>query len=144
MEGKVILSSSDGQVLEVDMKVAMISQTLSNTLKDTGDTGSEAPIKLANVSSRILNLLIEYGKYHVKAQMSDTSKPTAEMKKRVRELVADDDNTLIELMKAANLLHVQSLLDISYQIVADDIAACEGPEMIRQKYNIENDLTSEE
>ncbi|GLJ35201.1 hypothetical protein SUGI_0708490 [Cryptomeria japonica] len=54
MEGKVILSSSDGQVFEVDMKVAMISQTLSNMLKDTEDTGSEtAPINLANVSSRI-------------------------------------------------------------------------------------------
>ncbi|GLJ59630.1 hypothetical protein SUGI_1516610 [Cryptomeria japonica] len=145
MEGKVILSSSDGQVFEVDMKVAMISQTLSNMLKDTEDTGSEtAPIKLANVSSRIFNLIIEYGKYHVEAQKSDTSEPTADLKKRVRELVADDKDTFFQLMIAANFLHIQSLLDLSYQIVAEDIAACKDQQMIRQKYNIENDYSPEE
>ncbi|GLJ35230.1 hypothetical protein SUGI_0708930 [Cryptomeria japonica] len=144
MEGKVILSSSDGQVFEVDMKVAMISQILSNMLKDTGDTGSETPIKLANVSSRIFNLIIEYGKYHVEAQKSDTSEPTVDLKKRVRELVADDKDTLFQLMIAANFLHIQSLLDLSYQIVAEDIAACKDQEMIRQKYNIENDYSPDE
>ncbi|GLJ35200.1 hypothetical protein SUGI_0708480 [Cryptomeria japonica] len=83
MEGKVILSSSDGQVFAVDMKVAMISQTLSNMLKDTG-------------------------------------------------------------IQAANFLHIQSLLDLSYQIVVEDIAACKDQQIIRQKYNIENDFSPEE
>ncbi|GLJ35199.1 hypothetical protein SUGI_0708470 [Cryptomeria japonica] len=123
----------------------MISQTLSNMLKDTEDTGSEtAPIKLGNVSSRIFNLIIEYGKHHVEAQKSDTSEPTADLKKRVRELVADDKDTLFQLMIAANFIHIQSLLDLSYQIVADDIAACKDQQMIRQKYNIENDYSPEE
>lgn len=75
------------------------------------DTGTEAPIPLPNVSSKILAKVIEYCKYHVDARSGDADKPSKlddDIKAWDMEFVKVDQGTLFELIlvtpRAAGLL----------------------------------------
>ncbi|EFJ18284.1 hypothetical protein SELMODRAFT_271223 [Selaginella moellendorffii] len=144
MSTKVKLRSSDGEMFEVDEAVALESQTVKNMIEDTG---SDAPIPLPNVPSKILAKVIEYSKYHVDAQKSgDDSKvvPTEEeIKAWDAEFVKVDQATLFDLILAANYLNIRNLLDLTCQTVADMIKG-KTPEEIRKTFNIKNDFTPEE
>ncbi|GLJ14409.1 hypothetical protein SUGI_0232810 [Cryptomeria japonica] len=141
MEGKVILRSSDNQNFEVDEVVAMESQTIRDLIQLAGNTSTSQPaISLANVSSDILAMVIEYCKYHVHAKKLDSGISAEDVKKCDKELVAVDRNTVLKLLMAANYLNINGLVELTCQALADDIASCKGADDIRQKYNIKNDL----
>ncbi|AES79685.1 SCF ubiquitin ligase, SKP1 component [Medicago truncatula] len=55
-----------------------------------------------------------------------------------------DQNTLFDLMLAANYLEIRSLLDLTCKTVADMMLEVKTPEAIRKKFKIKNIYTLEE
>eukprot|EP00192_Tetraselmis_astigmatica_P015456 CAMPEP_0117651280 /NCGR_PEP_ID=MMETSP0804-20121206/2006_1 /TAXON_ID=1074897 /ORGANISM="Tetraselmis astigmatica, Strain CCMP880" /LENGTH=157 /DNA_ID=CAMNT_0005457243 /DNA_START=175 /DNA_END=648 /DNA_ORIENTATION=- len=142
-DNKVKLKSSDDQYFEVEEEVAFESLTVKNMIEDTG---TEAPIPLPNVSSKILAKVIEYCKYHVDAKSGDADKPSKlddDIKAWDMEFVKVDQGTLFELILAANYLNIKSLLDLTCLTVANMIKG-KTPEEIRKTFDIKNDFTPEE
>eukprot|EP00253_Pinus_taeda_P028965 PITA_28965 len=142
-ERKVTLKSSDNELFGVTEAVASESEYIKMVIEDT-DTVNAIP--LPNVSGKILSKVIEYCKYHVKAQMLAAGKSAIseeEIRTWDKEFVKVDEATLCDLILAANYLNIKNLLDLTCQTVADMIKE-KPPEEIRKMFNIENDFTPEE
>ncbi|XP_020146520.1 SKP1-like protein 1B isoform X1 [Aegilops tauschii subsp. strangulata] len=157
MSAKMItLKSSDGEEFQVEEAIAMESQTIRHMIEDDcADNG----IPLPNVDSKILSKVIEYCKKHVQASpkpansgaavdaSSSTSTAVAasaeDLKSFDAEFIKVDQNTLFDLILAANYLNIKGLLDLTCQTVADMIKG-KTPEEIRKTFNIKNDFTPEE
>ena len=133
---RVYLKSSDNEDFEMDTDVACMSVTVANMLEDTG---SAAPVPLPNVNSKILAKVLEYCNYHHTTKDADE-----ERAKWDKDFVAVDDETLFNLILAANYLDIKLLLDLACKSVADEIKSCKSPEEIRKRFNIKNDFTPEE
>ncbi|XP_057525916.1 SKP1-like protein 1B [Amaranthus tricolor] len=146
-ENKITLRSNDGETFEIDQAVAMESITIKNMIED--DCASTA-IPLPNVTGKILSKVLEYCKKHVDAAAAKSSSEERssnaiddELKTWDAEFVKVDQNTLFDLILAANYLNIKSLLDLTCQTVADMIKG-KTPEEIRKTFNIKNDFTPEE
>mmetsp|Transcript_38401 Transcript_38401/g.64513 ORF Transcript_38401/g.64513 Transcript_38401/m.64513 type:complete len:155 (+) Transcript_38401:143-607(+) len=141
MADKVKLRSSDEEMFEVELEVANKSQMIRNMLEDTG---TDNPIPLPNVSSKILAKVIEYCKYRVDVTKEDKPTISEEEKKQWdSDFVKVDQATLFELILAANYLNIKELLDLTCLTVANMIKG-KTPEEIRKTFNIKNDFTPEE
>jgi S-phase kinase-associated protein 1 len=105
------------------------------------DTGSDTPVPLPMVDSKILIKVIEYCKYHHQSESSMV--PDEEKSNWDKDFVKVDDETLFNLILAANYLDIKSLLDLTCKTVADEIKG-KTPEEIRVRFNIKNDFTPEE
>merc|ERR1719442_183403 len=90
------------------------------------------------VDSKILIKVIEYCKYHHKADQE--SVPEDDKNVWDKDFVKVDDETLFNLILAANYLDIKSLLDLTCKTVADEIKG-KTPEEIRIRFNIKNDFT---
>ncbi|XVE48847.1 hypothetical protein DITRI_Ditri01bG0034800 [Diplodiscus trichospermus] len=141
---KIMLKSSDGEAFEVDEAVAVQSQTIKHMIEDDC---ADNEIPLPNVTSKILSKVLEYCKKHVDAAAAaatDKEKGAdEELKAWDADFVKVDQNTLFDLILAANYLDIKSLLDLTCQTVADMIKG-KTPEEIRKNFNIKNDFTPEE
>ncbi|KAF7019607.1 hypothetical protein CFC21_032767 [Triticum aestivum] len=141
----ITLKSSDGEEFQVEVAVAMESQTIRHMIEDDcADNG----IPLPNVDSKILSKVIEYCKKHAPkpADSSDftaAAAPAEDLKSFDAEFVKVDQATLFDLILAANYLNIKGLLDLTCQTVADMIKG-KTPEEIRKTFNIKNDFTPEE
>ncbi|KAF3944380.1 hypothetical protein CMV_029151 [Castanea mollissima] len=145
---KVTLKSSDGESFEVDESVAMVAQTIKHMIEDEC-ANNEIP--LPNVTSGILSRVIEYCKKHKEAAgesepyvtsytSNSTTDPLAEWD---TEFVKVDQNTLFDLILAANYLNIKGLLDLTCKTVADMMKG-KTPQEIRETFHIKNDYTPEE
>ena len=85
--------------------------------------------------------VIEYCKYHHKAEQE--SLPEDDKNVWDKDFVKVDDETLFNLILAANYLDIKHLLDLTCKTVADEIKG-KTPEEIRIRFNIKNDFTPEE
>ncbi|KAF2594068.1 hypothetical protein F2Q70_00044156 [Brassica cretica] len=129
----IVLKSSDGESFVVEEAVARQSKIISFLVEELPDQ----ELRFTNLTSEILLKVIEYCKKHA-VEDDDLKKWDV---KFVGEI---DQPTLMDLIMAANYLHIPSLLDVTCQKVADMIAACEDEKKIRSTFNIENDFTEEE
>ncbi|CAI0553859.1 unnamed protein product [Linum tenue] len=112
----------------------MQSQTIKHMIEDDcADNG----IPLPNVTGRILAKVIEYCKKHHEAPKPDGFASWDE------DFVKVDQNTLFDLILAANYLNIKDLLDLTCQTVANMMKG-KTPEEIRAIFNIKNDFTPEE
>ncbi|KAH0918972.1 hypothetical protein HID58_026632, partial [Brassica napus] len=139
----IVLKSSDGESFVVEEAVARQSKIISFLVEELPD--QELPF--TNLTSEILRNVIEYCKKHVVEDGSGDSSSSSsdDLKKWDVKFVGEiDQPTLMDLIMAANYLHIPSLLDVTCQKVADMIAACEDEKEIRSTFNIENDFTEEE
>jgi len=134
----VKLKSKQEEIFEVEKEVACRSVTVKNMVDDTG---LDTPVPLPMVDSKILIKVIEYCKYHHKAEHE--SLPDDEKNTWDKDFVKVDDETLFNLILAANYLDIKSLLDLTCKTVADEIKG-KTPEEIRIRFNIKNDFTPEE
>ncbi|XP_058728018.1 SKP1-like protein 1A isoform X2 [Vicia villosa] len=117
---KINLKSSDGEIFVIDEAVALESQTIKHMIED--DCADETGIPLPNVTSMILAKVIEYCNKHVDAGKSDgRSVDEDEIKNWDAEFVKVDQQTLFDLILAANYLDIKSLLDLTCKTVADMI-----------------------
>ncbi|KAK0580306.1 hypothetical protein LWI29_000526 [Acer saccharum] len=131
----LLLRSSDGETFEVEEAVALQSQTIKLVF---GDDCSNKEIPVHNVSSSILSKVIEYCKKHV-----DSGDDDDDITAWDADFVKFDQETLFDLILAANYLHIKGLLDLTCQRVTDMIKG-KSPEEIRCFFNIKNQFTSEE
>jgi len=110
---KIILKSYEGETFEIEEAVAVQSQTIKLLIDD--DCANDTGIPVSNVTSKILAMVIEYCKKHVDVVSSD------ELRKWDAEFVQVDQDTLFNLISAANYLNIKSLLDLTCMTAADNI-----------------------
>jgi len=142
-DDNVTLVSCDGQECTVTVKVAQMSETVKHLIEDTG---IENPIPLPNVTGKILTKVVEYCKHH-----SENPEPESEKKEKRtddispydQEFCKVDQQTLFELILAANYLDIKSLLDLTCKTVANMIKG-KTPEEIKKVFGIDKDFTPEE
>merc|ERR1712032_64528 len=135
---QIKLKSKQEEIFEVEKEVACRSVTVKNMVDDTE---LDTPVPLPMVDSKILIKVIEYCKYHHKADQE--SVPEDDKNVWDKDFVKVDDETLFNLILAANYLDIKSLLDLTCKTVADEIKG-KTPEEIRIRFNIKNDFTPEE
>ncbi|CAL9245702.1 unnamed protein product [Arabidopsis halleri] len=136
----IVLKSSDGKSFEVDEAVALLSKTITQ-MSEVECAANE--IKLLNVTSKILKIVIAYCKKHVESnEEEDLMEWDADFMKKI------EPSILFDVMMAANYLCTQTLLDLTCQTVAAllqaDLLSGKTPAEIRARFNIENDLTPAE
>ncbi|CAL5210884.1 unnamed protein product [Lathyrus oleraceus] len=140
---KINLKSSDGEIFEIDQEVALESQTIRHMIED--DCADDTGIPLPNVTSRVLAKVIEYCKKHVEAAANSDERRRDENDIKIwdADFVKVDQDTLFDLILAANYLDIKGLLDLTCKTVA---SMMEGKTMeeIRKTFNIKNDYTPEE
>ena len=133
----ITLTSNDNENFEIEKDIALLSETIKNMYEDNNE--NSLPIPLPNVNSKILSKVIEYMKYYKTTKNNDE-----ENDQWLKSYINLDDETLFNIILAANYLDIKSLLDITCKAVADEIKSCKTPEEIRKRFNIKNDFTPEE
>jgi len=139
------LSSSDGEVFTVDLKIATCSSTIKTMLEDLGmdEEGEGEVIPLSNVSSAILRKIVEWANHHKDDPPVDEDenkeKKTDDISSWDADFLKIDQGTLFELILAANYLDIKGLLDVTCKTVAHIIKG-RTPEEIRKTFNIKNDF----
>merc|ERR1712203_227947 len=107
---------------------------------------TETEIPLPNVRGSILKKVIKYMQYHHTNPAKEIEKPlkSANMREVVSEWDANfvevDQETLFELILAANYMDINPLLDLTCAKVASMIKG-KTPEEIRKRFNIQNDFS---
>lgn len=88
--------TSDGETFEVDVAVAMQSQTIKNMIEDEC---ADSTIPLPNVTSKILSKVIEYCKKHVEPENNDDKVSEEDLKAFEAEFIKEvDQQTLFDLI----------------------------------------------
>ncbi|KAI7887012.1 E3 ubiquitin ligase SCF complex, Skp subunit [Lichtheimia hyalospora FSU 10163] len=140
----VKLISSDNEDFTVDKEVAEKSVLIKNMLEDVGD--SDAPIPLPNVTAKILRKVIEWCDHHrndpVVAQ-DEQDRRNTDIEEWDQKYMEVDQETLFDVILAANYLDIKPLLDVGCKTVANMIKG-KSAEEIRRTFNITNDFTPEE
>ncbi|KAH6563500.1 hypothetical protein BASA50_009381 [Batrachochytrium salamandrivorans] len=123
----VKLSSSDGQEFTVAKEIACLSVLIRNMIEDLGDD-REVAVPLPNVTGTVLAKVIEYATHH-----KDDPIPSPEDEKKIisatsedidawdREYIKVSQDTLFEIILAANYLDIKGLLDLGCKTVANMI-----------------------
>lgn len=139
----VILTSSDNEEYKIDKVVAQKSVLIKNMLEDISDT--DAPIPLPNVSSKILEKIIEWCTYHKDDPITEDNNETrnTEICEWDQKYIDVDQETLFDIILASNYLDIKPLLDVGCKTVANMIKG-KSAEEIRRIFNITNDFTPEE
>nr|GMC61384.1 SKP1-like protein 1A [Ipomoea batatas] len=135
----IILKSSDGEIFEVEETLALESQMLKYMIVDNDDTTITIPVP--EVTSKILGMVIEYCKRHVEAAKGTIN--FDDLKDFDVDFVKVNQETLFDLVLAANFLNIKSLLDLTCQTVADMIKG-KTPEEISKTFKIKTPFTPEE
>ena len=145
-EKKVRLRSKDGQVFEVREKaIGAFSVTITGMI-DEGRTDHDGVVELPNVSAATLSRVLEYVVRHFDFDDSHSSFIPSDDDPLARfdeELVSVDNDTLFDLLEAANFLNIVKLLDLTCKAVAEQMRGKTTDE-IRKKFHIVNDYTKEE
>ncbi|BHF62720.1 suppressor of kinetochore protein mutant [Sparganum proliferum] len=133
---KIKLSSSDGEIFDVDLEIAKQSMTIKIMLDALGVDAEEdeEPVPLPNVTAAILQ-----------KQEDDENKErrTDDISSWDQEFLRVDQGTLFELILAANYLEIKGLLDVCCKSVANMIKG-KSPEELRKIFNIKCDFTPQE
>ncbi|XP_051212391.1 SKP1-like protein 4 [Lolium perenne] len=140
----VLLVSSDGEKFEVaDEVIGKASGMIKGCLDEDCATNGQVPIP--NVTGRILALILEYVNKHFAEPHDDFQIPNADdpLKRFDDAFVHVDQDTLFDLITAANYLNINSLLDLTCKAVADQMRG-KTTEETRKHFNIVNDYTPEE
>ncbi|KAI8640916.1 E3 ubiquitin ligase complex SCF subunit sconC [Parasitella parasitica] len=139
----VFLQSSDGEDFKIDRDVAERSVLIKNMLEDIGE--SDAPIPLPNVTSKILGKVIEWCIHHRDDALvqDDQERRNTDIDEWDQKFMEVDQETLFDIILAANYLDIKPLLDIGCKTVANMIKG-KNAEEIRRTFNITNDFTPEE
>ena len=139
---KINLVSSNGVVFEVDYNVALMSRTIEDLIKANPAGYTDYSIPLPLVSSKILSKVIEYCKKHTE-EASSSNDFDVDIKEWDAEFVEVDQQTLFDLVLAANYMDIKTLLDLTTSKTADMIKG-KTPSEIRKIFNINEDFTPEE
>ncbi|KAL0077288.1 E3 ubiquitin ligase complex SCF subunit sconC [Phycomyces blakesleeanus] len=139
----VHLLSSDSDSFTVDKEVAERSVLIKNMLEDIGE--SDAPIPLPNVTAKVLKKVIEWCEHHREDPVTqdDQERRNTDIEEWDQKYMEVDQETLFDIILAANYLDIKPLLDVGCKTVANMIKG-KSAEEIRKTFNIPNDFTPEE
>ena len=146
MSTMVRLVSQEGEVVEVDQETVVISVLIKSMIDDSG---TDEDIPLPNVTKPILEKVMEFCKHVKDHPLQEIEKPlkTDNLRDIVSPWYADfvdlDQETLFEVILAANYLDIKPLLELTCAKVATMIKGKSVVE-VRKLFNIENDFTPEE
>lgn len=131
----VFIETSDQKVFEVESRVAFVSPALC---RGFDPTNPHTPIKLANISSHVLERILEYCRFHTATGRS--AKESRAFDKRFAKV---DRATMCELASAAYYMELEPLIDLTCKAIASSID-WSSPEAIRDAFGLPDDLTEEE
>jgi S-phase kinase-associated protein 1 len=134
----VRLVANDGLELSVSRENAMLNRTLAGMLEDLENV---AVVPLPQVSGKILQKIAEFGRLHRHTEQPDPM--SLELAEWQQQFMRVDQQTLLELLLAANYLENEALLELCSKTVALMIKG-KSVEQIRETFNIKNDFTPEE
>ena len=139
------LITSDGEVFEIDEKIATLSGLLVDFVNEDEDGDKDEPIPLANVTSDVMKKVIEWAEHH---KDDDPSQDEKEGERRLdvisswdKNFLKVDQGMLFSLILAANYLKIDGLLDLATSTVSNMIRG-KSPEEIRQMFNIRASVNS--
>ncbi|KAF7051034.1 hypothetical protein CFC21_059319 [Triticum aestivum] len=142
----VRLCSSDGEEFEVAEETIVAASVMIKDMLEDGEV-AVGVIPLPNVTGPILSRVLDYVNRHFSDphDHKTSSCPAADdpLRRFDDSFVQVDQDTLFDLMLAANYLDMKSLLDLTCKTVADQIRG-RTLEEIRKKFNIVNDYTKDE
>jgi len=134
------LQSAEGQVFEISAIAAQRSKLIENMLLTLGFDESDDPIHFSNITSEILQRVVEWCNQHV-----DDLTPID--KYVVSEWDAEFCNVpqdiLFGMMIAADFLNIKDLYEATMKTVTDMIKG-KTPEQLRELFNLPDDLSPEE
>ena len=104
----IVLKSSDGETFEVDEAVALKSRTIKRMIDETSSSNREV-ITLPIVSGSILAKVLRYCEKHT----GDDKSIAEELGAWDADFVKLDEDTLFQLILAANYLGVERLVDLA-------------------------------
>jgi S-phase kinase-associated protein 1 len=144
-------SSKEGDVYEVPISVAKMSQLVAETLDgDEEDESDEVKdIPLPNVSANVLSKVIEFCKHYQEEAMTSIQTPlkSSKLEDLVQQWYADfvkiEKNMLFDLVAAANFMDIKPLLDLTCLAVSILIKGKSAVEL-REMFNISSDFSPEE
>ncbi|XP_065193385.1 S-phase kinase-associated protein 1-like [Sycon ciliatum] len=143
------LVSNDGEVFDVEVKVACQSKVLKAMLQDTGDIADDdEPVPLPPVNGATLRKVIEWCTHYQNENLVE-GEDLLDENERINidswdeEFLKVDQGILVELMNAANYLDIKGLLDAACKTVANMIKG-KTTEEIRKTFNMVGDFSSDE
>lgn len=139
-DSKIKLRTKDDEIYEVSNKVVQMSSTLMHISEDTDD-GNEMIIPVPTISSNTLIRVIEFCKHQDKVNNNDFDKNLMPMWNT--KFMNIDDNSMVELIMAANYLDIKPLLDLTCKKIAAQIKGLPVDDPL-PRFDIENDFTPEE
>ncbi|XP_017138712.1 S-phase kinase-associated protein 1-like [Drosophila miranda] len=134
------LQSSNGEDFDVDVRFLKCSRIMQGLLEDGDNEDKKEALVLPNVTSDILRLVLIWAEYH----KDDPEPPEDEAAYRRStddiipwdiEFLKVEQNTLVELMLAANYMDINGLMHLIAKHLANMIKG-KTPEQIRQTFNI--------
>ncbi|KAM3358044.1 SKP1-like protein 11 [Capsicum galapagoense] len=129
----LILQSSDKDEFEIEQSIVIQPGTIKNMVEDDFTF-----IPLSNIDIETLIKIIEYMKKHAE----ETDSKEEDIKEFNKDFVKKTLNELFVLVLAANYLHINSLMKLLCQSIADRVND-KTPEAIRNIFNITYDFTPE-
>lgn len=138
------LRSSDGIIFETSLEVAKCSDTIKTMLEDLGiNENVNEVVPLPKVTSKTLIKILEWADHHKDDTEIIITKNIDELSLWDLDFLKVDQETLFDIILAANFLDIKNLLDISCTAVAN-IMKGKTPEELRNTFNIKDDFTPEE
>merc|ERR1712166_707331 len=131
----VHVQAADQKVFEVESRVAFVSPAICRGFDPTAPSN---PIKLANISSHVLERILDYCRFHTATGRS--AKESRAFDKRFAKV---DRATMCELASAAYYMELEPLIDLTCKAIASSID-WSSPEAIRDAFGLPDDLTEEE
>jgi len=150
---KIKIRSSDGEIFDVEGKVATKSETIKNlleSLESGGDENQAEAIPLPNVTGSVLKKVLEWCTHHKddeppveEKDKDEEKKPDGALEQWDADYIKVDHGALFDLLMASNYMQIKGLLDVACKAVANQLRG-KSPEEIRQIFNIKTDFTPEE
>ncbi|KAF4662249.1 suppressor of kinetochore protein mutant [Perkinsus chesapeaki] len=148
----VKLRTSDGVVMTMPLQAACFSVLVKNMVDDASGNISDEEIPLPNVSSKILEKVIQWCEYHVDHSTSIINKPL-KMGGQLRDngvvewdikFLEMPEKELFDVMLAANFMDIKPLLELCCASVASSIKS-KTVEELREELGVgEEGFTPEE
>jgi S-phase kinase-associated protein 1 len=140
----ITLKSNDDKTFPVDVEIAKCSDMIKTLLENLGhDDEKDNVVPLPNVSSHILEKVLEWAKHHKDdppvTEDDEREARSDDIKAWDANFLKMDQATLFEVILAANYLDIKPLLDLTCKAVANMIKG-KTPEEIRKLFNIVNDF----
>ena len=142
----ITLKSSDGQQFQIDIKSAKRSTYIADLIEEHK---GETEFLIPEVEAKILKKIVEYLIHYKDSEPKEITQPLP--KKDFKECVDDWDyeyinlqnDTILELMLAANFMDIKPLLELTCAKIASVIKG-KSPEEIQNEFKMEKDFDDDD